>query len=275
LPKYNQFAEDFSYEMDLKKLKDKLIRHIKIEYDLEKGIRIIKMIDSEITNLQELFDYLKKFEDKIMQNSEEFDYVNFILCSNSFISNLGNKPFFSSGFNGEYGLVTEEFVFDLWDAWMFKRSSIISLKDELVKYFDLPKNQDEEQFDIKIPTSDSEKIYNFLIDNNYINKNLPKEDFISIFSSGKVLNQKIEWIDKSERNKRVTIQTLFQLLDSLDIQIKDSKGIVLKKIKDFIKSCFSNDFGNINTKCNDFKSLCTDRYTKINSFIITLNLNKS
>jgi hypothetical protein len=145
LPKYNQFAKDFTYENDLKKLKDKLIRHIKIESDLEKGIRIIKMIDSEINKQKNLFGYLKKFQDQIMDKSEEFDYLDFIYWSSHFIVNLKHDAMWFNGFIGDYGLVTQEFVFDLWDAYTFKSTSILSLKNELVEYFGIEDKKEIEE----------------------------------------------------------------------------------------------------------------------------------
>lgn len=279
LPKYNQGDKNFTYEIDLRRLKDKLVRFVKIEYDKEKGLRIIKLIEGEAIKNKKLYNFLNKYINQIEGASEDFDYSYFIIELMGIITNLNpNQGIWSNGFFGSYGLITKEFIWDLHDAYMFKDSSLNSLKNELIDFFDLPKNQDEKQINIKIPnnlllnihTSNSEKIYNFLIENNYIKENQTKEDFISIFSEGKVLNQKIEWIDITKKNKSVSIQTLFQLLHSLEIPIEDNKGVISTNIKNFIKSSFSNNFGNINSKYNEFKPNKTDRYTTIDSFIKTL-----
>jgi hypothetical protein len=284
LPKYNQQDKNFTYENDLRRLKDKLVRFVKLEYDKEKGLRIVKLIEGEAIKNKKLYNFLNKYINQIEGASGDFDYSYFIIESMGIITNLNpNQGIWSNGFLGSYGLITKEFIWDLQDAYIFKNSSLSSLKNELIDFFDLPKNQDDKQISVIIPnkplfnihSSHLEKIYNFLIENYYIRENLTKEDFISIFSECKVLNQKIEWIDIAKRNKSVSIQTLFQLLHSLEIPIRDDKYVISPNIKNFIKTSFSNNFDNINSKCNEFKPNRTDRYTTIDSFIKTLNLNKS
>lgn len=233
LPKYNQFDKDFSYENDLKILKDKLIRHIKIESDHEKAIRIIKMIDSEIKKLKNLIGYLKKFQDQIMDKSKEFDYLDFIYWSSHFIVNLKHDAMWFNGFIGDYGLVTQEFVYDLLDAYTFKSSSILSLKNELVEYFEIEEKKEIEESVSWI------KHLEFLKEKNHAKeKIMPDSDYITLVAHVKYLIEydKVPEFKKPQKKINLTNQSLihtFYKIHQDEFTTKKIRGSFLTFLKTY------------------------------------------
>lgn len=146
LPKYNQDDKNFSYEIDLRRLKDKLVRFVKIEYDKEKGLRIVKLIEGEAIKNKKLYNFLNKYINQIEGTSEDFDYSYFIIESMGIITNLNpNQGIWSNGFLGSYGLITKEFIWDLQDAYMFKNSSLSSLKNELIDFYEIELEKEIEE----------------------------------------------------------------------------------------------------------------------------------
>lgn len=113
-------------------------------------------------------------------------------------------------------------------------------------------------------------LYNQLIENLFLKG--AEIDFINAFS-GKPITNKLEWIDKA-KNHYVNIQTVFQLLYSCNIKLAENT-IIENEVKVRLNSIFSNDWGNINSKYNDFDPLKTERHKLISSLIETLNLNQS
>lgn len=126
-------------------------------------------------------------------------------------------------------------------------------------------------FDLGLSDEQLTNLHKALIDEKYLK--CDSIDFINAFK-GNPIQEKIEWIDISQRNKSINMQTLFLLLASLGIELANDRNVITKSIKDFIKSVFKNDFGNMTSKYTGCFELNTDRKKTISSIVKeTLNLN--
>ena len=93
-----------------------------------------------------------------------------------------------------------------------------------------------------------------------------ESDFINAFTGNPIQNQ-LEWIDKTQRNRAINSQTLFQLLFSLNISLHDDRKVINQNVKDSIQYIFINDFGNIHSKLNGFTESNTERQKNISSIV--------
>jgi hypothetical protein len=119
-------------------------------------------------------------------------------------------------------------------------------------------------------------LHKALIDNNFLDSQTEKAHFINAFNGKELTNfEKLKWIDKTQKTHHISIHTVFQLLDSRKINLKGNYNII-PEVRETIKDIFENDFGNIQSKYNDFVPLKTPRHILIDSIIkdLTLNLNK-
>lgn len=138
-----------------------------------------------------------------------------------------------------------------------------------------PLIQTEQDRGIDLGFSDNQllTLHKELIGKGFLEK-IGIEHFKSAFSGTMLDNyEKLKWIDKA-KNHHVNIQTVFQLLYSCNIKLAE-KTIIRNEVKVRLNSIFSNDWGNINSKYNDFEPLKTERHKIISSLIETLNLNQS
>lgn len=121
-------------------------------------------------------------------------------------------------------------------------------------------------FDLGLTEKQLKEIYQQL--NNSFLKGT-EIDFVNAFSGKQIIN-KLEWIDQAQKVKFVTIQTLFQLLSSCNIELHNENNVIKKEVKDALNAIFSNSWGNISSKYNDFNPLTTERQKTISSMIKSL-----
>lgn len=121
-------------------------------------------------------------------------------------------------------------------------------------------------FDLRLNKPQLESLHKLLIDEKFLVK-CEFKHFQNAFNGLPLIGfEKLEWIDQTQRNHYVSIHTVFQLLDSCKIILKGECNIIAE-VREKIKLIFKNDFGNIQTKFNDFKPLNTSRHILIDSII--------
>ena len=159
--------------------------------------------------------------------------------------------------------------------------------NKLVNLIELIKNEVEAEpeinsistnkgFNLGYSETQLKALHKALTDNNFLDNETEEAHFINAFNGEVLTNfRKLKWIDETQRTHHVSIHTVFQLLDSCKINLKGEYNII-PEVRETIKDIFENDFGNIQSKYNDFVSLKTPRHTLIDSIIknLTLNLNK-
>ncbi len=126
---------------------------------------------------------------------------------------------------------------------------------------------DQRGFDLGLTEPQLTILHKHLVDDNFIKCN--DTDFINAFSGRQIVNR-LEWIDRAERAKFVTVQTLFQLLHSCNIKLSDKNGVIKKDVRTALNSIFINSWGNIHSKLNGFNALTSDRQNAISCMINNL-----
>ncbi len=162
--------------------------------------------------------------------------------------------------------------------------TLISLSNEFISFLESKQQtkqesstQQQKGFDLGLSNEQLEKLYNELKEHRFIDIETNSKHFINAFN-GKDLEEgfkPLKWIDETQRNHYISIQTVFQLLDSCNVSLKGENNII-PQVRETIKLIFENDFGNIQSKFNDFNALKTPRHILIDSKVkdLALNLNK-
>jgi hypothetical protein len=143
---------------------------------------------------------------------------------------------------------------------------------------DSKKIQPAEQTGFNLGYSETQlkALHKALMDKNFLDNQTEEAHFINAFNGEGLTNfEKLKWIDETQRTHHISIHTVFQLLDSCKIDLKGEYNII-PEVRETIKDIFENDFGNIQSKYNDFVPLKTPRHKLIDSIVkdLTLNLNK-
>ncbi len=226
-----------------KELSDDTIR----TQDTKELTKIIKIVNSWLMN----FDVLKQNKDLVYIEIENF------IPSKSWED-------FVQEWKPKYELIKESAKFKLDDLLLSKQTMKKSSP------------QHQKGFDLGFSDKQLEKLYNELKEHRFIDIETNSKHFINAFN-GKDLEEgfkPLKWIDES-RNHYITMQTVFQLLDSCNVSFKGENNII-PQVRETIKLIFENDFGNMQSKYNDFNALKTPRHILIDSKVkdLALNLNK-
>lgn len=287
LPKYIKT----DYERFLTKLQDEALTEILLldNHKIEKVFYRLNKIEEEFNDHWDSFhtilESLNKTEENFDRDNDYFKIIT-LLYSKFGILELNTNAYFHNGFNGTLGRITKELERDLHDALIIKDGLLHQLihftKEYLSSIQPAPAEPKvlavEEQkpapavqkgFDLGLTEKQLKEIYQQL--NNSFLKGT-EIDFVNAFSGKQIIN-KLEWIDQAQKVKFVTIQTLFQLLSSCNIELHNENNVIKKEVKDALNAIFSNSWGNISSKYNDFNPLTTERQKTISSMIKALNLN--
>ena len=172
--------------------------------------------------------------------------------------------------NNEVSYFTKDFFDDLTELFWYRKEVLGMIIKELEpKNTKIGRPQEQLQgFDLNLSVPQLETLHGLLIDDKFLIR-CEFKHFKNAFN-GEVLAEDfepLEWIDKTQRNHFVSIQTVFQLLDSCKIDLRGEYNIIIQEVREKIKLIFKNNFGNIPSKFNEFNALKTKRHILIDSII--------
>ena len=119
-----------------------------------------------------------------------------------------------------------------------------------------------------------ELLFNWLVDNKYLDPNSDKTFFIQAFG-GHIIDMnsknKLNWIDiPITNNSPFNSHTIFQILISLAIINQSDRKSFTLKAKKLLQMLFTNNLGNQTSKFTEFWDSKTERQKLISDYITTL-----
>jgi hypothetical protein len=215
LPKYNQL--NGSYEKFITKLRSDAYNEILLfeNYKIEKVLYRLQEIKIEF---KEFWEIWKKIFTSLANPKVEFNYSEIVSVMYLKFGIIDfNNSYLSNGLNGSFGLITNEFKYDLYDALILKDRVLNHLIYDLKKYLkavETPAPAEQKGFDLGLTEPQLKALHKELIDKTFLAENTKQEYFINAFN-GKVLEnfEPLNWIDKTAKNNApFNTQTILEFL---------------------------------------------------------------
>lgn len=250
------------------------------ENESERKLNIDAFIESEMKSINvilntEIWKRVIKLKNNEEKTIKDFvlDLTNTLTIDYAFIYEFVDKFSYNLDYPKLARLIAPAQYIRFLEREKAKLASIASNQQEISKSSNvsISTNSTPKGFDLGYSDEQLTSLHVALINENYLTGQ--ETDFINAFKGNPIQN-KLQWIDKAQRNKAINIQTLLQLLFSLNINLSNDDRVIFKVVKDSINNIFSNDFGNINSKYNGFIESNTERQKTISSIVQkTLNVN--
>ena len=200
LPKYNQLNGD--YEKFITKLRSDAYNEILLfeNYKIEKVLYRLQEIEMQFNKFWEIW---KKLSKSVNGQTDKFDYSEVIskMYIDFGIIDFNKTGHVSNDFNGSFGLITKEFLKDLYDAILIKDGQLNRLINDLENYLkpiETPAPAIEQRgFDLGLAEPQLTLLYKELMDKTFLSKNTEQEHFINAFN-GCLLNddfKPLKWIE--------------------------------------------------------------------------------